>query len=116
MKPLSKFDNIFIHKNPVDFRRGIFSLTTIIQDELELNPFDNTLFLFTNSRQNRLRMIYWDKTGFALWYKILEKGKFFWPHAEENECVVVDRKSLQDLLKGMNPWQQGHSELKYKFL
>jgi transposase len=113
MKALSKFNQIFIHRMPVDFRRGIFSLVSLVQDELELNPFSNYLFIFTNSNRNRLRMLYWDKTGFAMWYKVLEKNKFYWPLSLDGECIEIDRKVLSELLAGFDPWQEGHQEVKY---
>lgn len=113
MKALSKFNQIFVHKVPVDFRRGVFSLVSLVQDELELDPFQNYLFIFTNNSRNRLRMLYWDKTGFALWYKILEKSKYSWPLSLDGECIEIDRQVLSDLLSGLNPWQTGHEEIKY---
>ena len=114
MKAHSKFNKIFIHRIPVDFRRGIFSLVALVQDELELNPFENYLFIFTNNAKNRIRAIYWDKTGFAMWYKILEKKKFSWPESLDGECIEIDRKVLNDLLNGLNPWQAGHKEIYYE--
>lgn len=114
MKAHSRFDQIFVHRLPVDFRRGIFSLVSLVQDELEIDPFENYLFIFTNNARNRLRMVYWDKTGFAMWYKILEKSKFHWPLSLDGECIEVDRKILSALLSGFDPWQEGHKEVKYE--
>ncbi len=116
MKAISKFDQILICRQPVDFRCGIFSLTALIQNELELDPFENYLFIFINNARNRIRLIYWDKTGFAMWYKVLERGRFFWPLDLEGDSIIIDRKILRSLLDGLNPWQQGHQELHYKFV
>ena len=111
MKAISHFDKIFIHKEYIDFRKGVMSLAAIIQDDMELDPFKNYLFIFTNSSRNRLRIIYWDKTGFVMWYKILERGRYFWPRELDREVININKKILTDLMSGMNPWQQGHKEV-----
>ena len=65
----SRFESIFLHRDTVDFRKSIDGLSTIIQDEMNLNPFGNYLFVFANRRRNKIKILYWDKTGHALWYK-----------------------------------------------
>jgi transposase len=69
-------DDIYLHLEHVDFRKSINGLLGIIESELTLNAFSGALFIFCNKKQDKLKLLYWDKTGFALWYKRLEKQRF----------------------------------------
>lgn len=76
MKVFVEPDDIYLHVLPVDFRKSINGLLAIVESELELNAFTGALFLFSNKKSDKLKVLHWDKTGFALWYKRLEKHKF----------------------------------------
>jgi transposase len=71
MKMFVEPDDIYLHLDAVDFRKSINGLLAIVENELELNAFTGALFIFTNRKQDKLKCLYWDKTGFALWYKRL---------------------------------------------
>ena len=79
MKSLSKFTQVYLHKEPVDFRKSINGLGAIVQEEMKLDPFSSALFIFCCARRKRIKILYWDRTGFALWYKKLEENLFPWP-------------------------------------
>ncbi|NUW66080.1 IS66 family insertion sequence element accessory protein TnpB [Vibrio coralliilyticus] len=68
------------------------------------------LFLFTNKQRDKIKVLYWDKTGFALWYKCLEKAKYKWPSKEKNEVFRPTHLSLIDCflasrLSAINPFE-----------
>lgn len=113
MKSFSSFTQIYLYRDMIDFRKGIYGLASIIQDELEISPFENYLFLFINSRRDRIKILYWDDTGFSLWYKILEKNRYHWPKDLSSNSLVISNKDLKQFLKGLNPWQQGHEKIFY---
>lgn len=113
MITLSRFDYIYIFRPFVDFRKGSRGLAGIVQDEMHLNPFEKYLFLFCNRNRNRIKILYWDETGFALWYKCLEQNKYKWPVHLEEETVKVDLKKLKRFLAGLDPWQVPHQKLNY---
>jgi transposase len=73
MKIFVEPDDIYLHRGFVDFRKSINGLLVIIEYELELSPFNDALFIFCNKRQGKLKIVYRDKTGFAMWYKVLQK-------------------------------------------
>jgi transposase len=79
MKTLDQFSKIFLYKIPVDMRRGRSGLVTLIMSDMQKSVFDNSLFLFINRSQRILKMLYWDKNGFAIWCKTLEKETYRWP-------------------------------------
>ena len=111
MLVFKKFEQIYIYRPFIDFRKGIKGLAGFVQDHMNINPFKNYLFLFSNRKSDRIKVLYWDKNGFALWYKILEQEKFKWPYHLDEENLVVDVKKLNKLLDGLDPWQIGHKKL-----
>jgi len=92
---IDQFDQILLYRPFVDFRKSINGLCGIVVGELELDPFQNYLFLFTSKRRDRIKILYWDKTGFALWYKRLEKEKFHWPKDLEEQKIFLKTEELE---------------------
>lgn len=90
-------------------------LSALVEKEMSLNLFSEGLFVFTNSRADILKMIYFDKTGYALWQKRLEKDHFFWPRHLENENIQLESWQLEWLLEGIDLSKvKPHSNLTYK--
>ena len=104
--------DIYLHTGYVDFRKSINGLLTIIETELDMNAFDGSLFIFCNRKQDKLKLVYWDKTGFALWYKRLEKHKFKWPSLSEMAHLRLTEQQLSWLLGGYDVI--GHRTLNYQ--
>ena len=107
---------IYLHRSPVDFRKAVNGLCELVQDELEMNPFDENLYVFCNRKRDRLKILHWDRTGFVLWYKRLEKEKFKWP-VDDVETVCYDRvkelkfsqfQNLFRYLEGYTPFSTQH--------
>lgn len=92
---------IYLHRTPVDFRKAVNGLCELVQGELEMNPFDENLYVFCNRKRDRIKILHWDKTGFVLWYKRLEKAKFKWPVDDLEAVIQVDEQSLSWLLTGL---------------
>jgi transposase len=102
---------IFVKPGPTDFRKQINGLSIIVQEEMELDPLNGNLYVFCNKIRNRLKILYWDKTGFAMWLKRLEKGKFPWPR-NIAEALEIDLDKMKMLLSGIDFWN-AHKELKF---
>jgi len=103
---------IYLHRDVVDFRKSINGLIVVVEQQLELSPFMDGLFIFCNKNKDKLKILYWDKTGFALWYKRLEKQRFKWPKDSELSRLVLSEQQLQWLLGGYDVI--GHSPLQYQ--
>lgn len=73
---------MFLATGFTDLHRGIDGLASIVQQQFELDPFTNTLFLFCGRRRDRIKALYWEGDGFVLLYKRLESGSFQWPRSE----------------------------------
>ena len=111
---LDGFTKIFIHKASVDFRRSINGLSEIVQSEMQLDPFAQYLFVFGSRDRRKIKMLYWNRTGFALWMMRLEEAKFPWPRKLEGDVIEIKARELEWLLDGYEFWKmKPHQTLKY---
>lgn len=67
---------LFVATQPVDGRKGADSLMVIVRDVFAQDPLSGHLFIFFSKRCDRIRVVYWDRNGFAMWTKRLERGRF----------------------------------------
>jgi len=67
---------LFLATQPVDGRKGADSLMVLVRDVLHHDPLSGHLFIFFSKRRERVRIVYWDRSGFAMWSKRLERGRF----------------------------------------
>jgi len=112
MKMFSEVPEVFLHRDVVDFRKSINGLVGIVEGELEYNAYTGALFVFCNKARDKLKILYWDKTGFALWYKRLEKQKFKWPSKVSSQVFELTEQQLAWLLSGYDV--VGHDPLHYE--
>lgn len=93
---------IFVAVEPVDMRKQFDGLWAVARDRLGENPFEGALFVFTNKRRNRLKILYWDGTGPWVFAKRLEKGAFSWPTGTANNRLSIRSVCLNMLLDGID--------------
>lgn len=104
MKSIQSFDFIFIHKGFVDMRKSISGLSVIVDQEMRLDLKSKSLFIFCNQRRTRMKILYFDHSGFALWLKRLEGSKFSWPKNVDKSVIEISADDLSLLLDGINIW------------
>ncbi len=116
IRPRDDAPQVYLCVEPVDGRKQINGLVHLVQDHLEFNVFSEQLFVFTNKRKDRCRILYWERSGFVLWLKRLEKARFAWPRAGEHEGVVtLEAAQLNLLLDGYDIWRmRPHQRLYYE--
>jgi transposase len=100
MRPANDLPEVYLCREPVDFRKGINGLSVLVEDTLRLDPFAATLFVFCNRRRNRVKILYWERSGFCLWQKRLEKARFHWPRKSPGDTVTLSGQQLNWLLDG----------------
>jgi transposase len=95
---------IYLCTQPADMRKGFDSLAAMVKDYLGHDPLSRNLFLFVGRHKDRLKILYWDSDGFALWYKRLEEGTFRLPSAKSASCPSLELKAseLAMLLDGID--------------
>lgn len=102
MIPIPRSVRIFIGSNPIDMRKSIDGLMSIVQEELRQDAYSGHLFVFVSRRADRVKILTWDKGGFVLLYKRLERGQFKLPHiSPDSMAVEIDATQLAMLLDGI---------------
>ena len=105
---------VFLHRSPVDFRKQIDSLAVLVQTAMQLDPMRAALFVFCNRRCDRIKILWWDRNGFCLWLKRLERDRFVWPMRHPGEVVVLTGEQLHWLLSGFDIFRfPPHQRLNY---
>ncbi len=95
--------NIFLCLAPTDMRKSFDSLSALVRESLHLDPLSGHLFVFRSKRGDRVKLLYWEETGYALWYKRLEAGTFRFPAAsEEQSSAAISATDLAMLLDGVD--------------
>ena len=113
LKTLESFDAIYIYRPFVDMRKQINGLAMIVESEMKLSIKAKILFVFTHKKKKILKLLYWNKTGFALWMTKLEKQTFKWPKSDQ-ENIELSAAELELLLQGIDiSKQKPHQELSY---
>lgn len=92
---------IWFYPKPVDFRKQMDGLVMLVADHLQLNPTSGQLFLFRNRHANKIKMLWWEKNGFWLCYKRLEKGKLKFPKIND-AAMSLTSEQFSWLLSGLD--------------
>lgn len=114
MRPANERLAVYVCIEPVDFRKQINGLAALVQEDLGLDPFSEQLFVFTNRRRDRCKVIYWERSGFVLWLKRLERERFAWPKHDGKDVVTLTAEQLNWLLDGYDlSRMKPHARLAY---
>jgi len=107
---------VYLAIGNTDMRKAINGLSILVQESMDLDPFSGHLFVFCNRKRNIIKILYWDRNGFCLWSKRLEKHFFRWPESSE-EVMKIDQRELMWLVDGLEINQQkAHDRLSYSLL
>ena len=93
---------VYLATGRTDMRKGFDSLAALVRDHLGHDPLSGSLFLFVGRDRDRLKILYWDSDGFALWYKRLEEGTFRLPTKNAGPSVELKASELAMLLEGID--------------
>ena len=94
---------VYLATEPVDLRRGHDGLAALVHGRLGMDPLQGHLFVFVGRRVDRVKILFWDRGGFVLYYKRLSRGRFRMPKiAPGADRVVLDGTELAMLLGGFD--------------
>ena len=114
MHPGSHIDQVYLCRTPVDFRKSIDGLSVLVEQELVLDPFGRALYVFVNRQRTKMKVLYWHRNGFCLWYKRLEAEKFAWPSDDQAPTQTISLQQFEWLLEGFDLWRnQPHKTLHF---
>ncbi len=115
MRSLHSFSRIYLCRQAVDGRKHINTLAAIVEQDLSFSPFDGSLYVFVNRGCDLLKMLYFDRTGFALWLKRLEKDRFKFVAGEQSvDSMSLTVRQLELLLDGYDIFKmRAHETVQY---
>jgi transposase len=100
MLMLSPAVRVFLCALPTDMRRSFDKLAEMTRAQLSQDPFSGHLFVFFNRPRDRVKILFWDRSGFCLYYTRLERGVFLPPESER--CLELESSELALILEGID--------------
>jgi len=114
MRPSLSLTEVYLYRQPIDFRKSHRGLSALVECELGHNPFQGCLYAFTNKQHNKIKCLFWEDNGFVLYYKALAEEKFKWPKSGEDTLTLTGQQ-LNWLLDGFDiTMMSGHKKLNYE--
>lgn len=95
---------LYVATQPVDGRKGADSLMVIVRDVFRQDPLSGHLFVFFSKRRDRVRIVYWDRNGIAMWTKRLERGRFRPAFSADGRLVphAIEAAELALIIEGID--------------
>jgi len=113
MRPVGEV-RVYLHRAPIDMRRGRNGLAALAKEVMLQDPFSQALFVFVGRKFDTLKILGWDRNGYALWYKKIEsEEKFHWPRLLQEEVITLTVEQLNWLLDGYDVWSAPHRMIKF---
>lgn len=104
---------VFLGIGQTDMRKSIDTLSILVSEQMHQDIFSGNLYVFCNRSRTIVKILYWDRNGFCIWQKRLEKDKFRWPESEK-EAEEIGMRELSWLIEGLEISQSNaHERLKY---
>ena len=94
-------EKIYISSANVDMRKSIDGLSSIVGQKFQLDMFSDAMFVFHNRHCDKIKILYWDRDGFCLLYKRMEKEKFRFPRHITDEVYTITKEELYWLMHGL---------------
>jgi transposase len=113
MRPVGEV-RVYLHRAPIDMRRGRNGLAALAKEVMLQDPFSQALFVFIGRKFDTLKILGWDRNGYALWNKKIEsEEKFHWPRLLQEEVITLTVEQLNWLLDGYDVWSAPHRMIKF---
>lgn len=106
---------VYLHRAPVDMRRGRNGLSALVKEAMGQDPFaSGSAYVFIGRKFNALKVLIWDINGFSVFHKVIEsREKFHWPRLFEQEVVDLTAAQMNWLLDGYDVWAMPHRPVNF---
>ena len=105
---------VYLHRDAIDFRKSINGLSALVEQGIGRDPFAAAVYVFCNRRCDRIKLLGWERNGFWLLHKRLERERFVWPR-ETGQVIELNVQQLHWLLEGIDlSAMRGHEIIHYK--
>ena len=94
---------VYLALGATDMRKQIDGLAVLVEDVLAHDPLSSHLFVFCNRGRDKLKILFWHHNGFWLWYRRLEKQRFWWPERAQEGAVELSVREWGWLIEGLDP-------------
>lgn len=102
MISIGSHTRVFLAAGVTDMRKSIDGLSVLVVDVLQRDPLSSHLFVFCNRLRDKIKILYWHNNGFWLFYRRLERQRFWWPGAGESGAIEISNRELSWLLEGLD--------------
>lgn len=102
---------VYIAIGNTDMRKSINGLCQLVSDNFDAEIFSGDFFAFCNRRRDIIKILFWDRNGFCIWHKRLERDRFHWP-TSELEILNINSRQMSWLLAGLDI-NKAHKKLSY---
>tara|TARA_Y100000741_G_scaffold354719_1_gene329342 strand:+ start:9983 stop:10351 length:369 start_codon:yes stop_codon:yes gene_type:complete len=114
LRPALALPQIYLYRDPIDFRKQAHGLAVLVEQELGHNPFTGALYVFSNRQRNKIKCLMWEDNGFVLYYKALAEEKFKWPRPDD-DLLLLTGEQINWLLDGYDiSLLKWHKKLHYE--
>jgi transposase len=117
LRPDRGIERVYLYRAPVDMRKQMDGLSILAKEVMQLEPMSGALFAFINRRRDKLKLLLWERNGFIVWYKRLERHRFHWPRHVDETVLMLSGEQLNWLLDGYDVWRmKPHEALSFSLL
>jgi transposase len=102
MLALSDTQRYFLYRHVADMRKSFYSLASIVQQQMQGNALSGDIFIFLSRRRNQIKLLKWEKDGYAIYCKRLEEGSYELPLQQDESSYIISRQQLLLMLEGIS--------------
>jgi transposase len=102
MFSLNEQNRYFLYRSATDMRKGFDGLSGVVRNDLGMDPLSGDVFIFLNRRRTHMKLLVWEDSGFVVYYKRLERGRFEYPNMDEpSRGLVISWRQLMLIIEGI---------------
>ena len=107
---------VYLHREPIDMRRGRNGLAALVREGMRQDPLAaQALYVFVGRCYDSLKILGWDRNGFSIWTKRIESDeRFHWPRIMAEEVITLTAEQLSSLLDGYDVWSAPHRMIRFE--